>query len=278
MTDNQLIFRCFASGSSGNCFYLGTPKQGILIDAGISARTIQKHLRSMGLDYANIMGVLITHDHADHIRAVGTLGERVHLPIFASRLIHDGINRNYGVQEKLRTSHRYYNVGEEWELMGMKINTFPISHDSTQCVGYVIDYAGQRFVIATDCGETNAEMEAYIQTANHVVIEANHDEQMLLNGPYPTYLKQRILSPKGHQSNVTCGRLLAENYHEQMRNVFLCHLSHENNDPNVAMNTITEILLNEGIMPGADIFLTPLERLTPSPVYVLNENICKSNK
>ena len=278
MTDNQLIFRCFASGSSGNCFYLGTPKQGILIDAGISARTIQKHLRSMGLDYANIMGVLITHDHADHIRAVGTLGERVHLPIFASRLIHDGINRTYGVQEKLRTSQRYYNVGEEWELMGMKINTFPISHDSTQCVGYVIDYAGQRFVIATDCGETNAEMEAYIQTANHVVIEANHDEQMLLNGPYPTYLKQRILSPKGHQSNVTCGRLLAENYHEQMRNVFLCHLSHENNDPNVAMNTITEILLNEGIMPGADIFLTPLERLTPSPVYVLNENICKSNK
>ena len=278
MTDNPLIFRCLASGSSGNCFYLGTNRQGILIDAGISARTIQKHLRQMGLDYANIMGVLITHDHADHIRAVGTLGERVHLPIYASRLIHDGINRNYGVQEKLRTSQRYYNVGEEWELMGMKINTFAVSHDSTQCVGYVIDYQGQRFMIATDCGEPNAEMEAYIRTANHIVIEANHDEQMLLNGPYPTYLKQRILSPKGHQSNVTCGRLLAENYHEQMRNVFLCHLSHENNDPNVAMNTITEILLNEGIMPGADIFLTPLERLTPSPVYVLNENICKSNK
>ena len=278
MIENQLIFRCLASGSSGNCFYLGTHKQGILIDAGISARTIQKHLRSMGLDYANIIGVLITHDHADHIRAVGTLGERVHLPIFASRLIHEGINRNYGVQEKLRTSQRYYNLGEEWELMGMKINTFVVSHDSTQCVGYVIDYQGQRFMIATDCGEPNAEMEAYIRTANHIVIEANHDEQMLLNGPYPTYLKQRILSPKGHQSNGPCGRLLADNYHEQMRNVFLCHLSHENNDPKVAMNTITEILLEEGIMPGADIFLTPLERLTPSPVYVLNENICKSTK
>lgn len=275
MIENQLIFRCLASGSSGNCFYLGNHKQGILIDAGISARTIQKHLRSMGLDYANIMGVLITHDHADHIRAVGTLGERVHLPIFASRLIHEGINRNYGVQEKLRTSQRYYNVGEEWELMGMKINTFAVSHDSTQCVGYVIDYQGQRFMIATDCGEPNAEMEAYIRTANHIVIEANHDEQMLLNGPYPTYLKQRILSPKGHQSNGICGKLLADNYHEQMRNVFLCHLSHENNDPKVAMNTITEILLEEGIMPGADIFLTPLERLTPSPVYVLNENLCK---
>lgn len=278
MIDNQLIFRCFASGSSGNCFYLGTNKQGILIDAGISARTIQKHLRNMGLDYANIMGVLITHDHADHIRAVGTLGERVHLPIYASRLIHEGINRNYGVQEKLRTSQRYYEVGIEWELMGMKINSFSVSHDSTQCVGYVIDYQDERFMIATDCGEPNATMEAYIKTANHIVIEANHDEQMLLNGPYPTYLKQRILSPKGHQSNVTCGRLLAANYHEQMRNIFLCHLSHENNDPSIAMDTITDILLNEGIMPGADIYLTPLERLNPSPIYILNRNLCKSTK
>ena len=278
MIDNQLIFRCFASGSSGNCFYLGTTKQGILIDAGISARTIQKHLRSMGLDYANIMGVLITHDHADHIRAVGTLGERIHLPIYASRLIHEGINKNYGVQEKLRTSQRYYEVGVEWELMGMKINSFAVSHDSTQCVGYVIDFQDQRFVIVTDCGEPNAEMEAYLETANHIVIEANHDEQMLLNGPYPTYLKQRILSPKGHQSNVTCGNLLAENYHDHMRNVFLCHLSHENNDPNVAMETITEILLSNGIMPGADLFITPLERLNPSPIYLLNEELCKSTK
>ena len=278
MPDSQLIFRCLASGSSGNCFYLGTSQRGILIDAGISARTIQKHLRSMGLDYANIMGVLITHDHADHIRAVGTLGERVHLPIYASRQIHEGINRNYGVQEKLRTSQRYYEVGVEWELIGMKINTFAVSHDSTQCVGYVIDFQGQRFMIATDCGEPNAEMEKYIRSANHIVIEANHDEQMLLNGPYPTYLKQRILSPKGHQSNTTCGRLLAENYHDQMRNVFLCHLSHENNDPTVAMDTITEILLNAGIMPGADIFLTPLERLSPSPVYILDKNLCKSTK
>ena len=232
----------------------------------------------MGLDYANIMGVLITHDHADHIRAVGTLGERVHLPIYASKLIHEGINRNYGVQEKLRTSQRYYEVGEEWELMGMKINTFPLSHDSTQCVGYVIDFLEQRFLIVTDCGTPSQQMEEYIRTANHIVIEANHDEQMLLNGPYPTYLKQRILSAKGHQSNTTCGTLLAENYHTDIRNVFLCHLSHENNEPKLAMDTITEILLDAGIMPGADFFLTPLERLTPSPVYILNENMCKLDK
>ena len=227
----------------------------------------------MGLDYANIMGVLITHDHADHIRAVGTLGERVHLPIYSTRDIHHGIDRNYGVREKLRTSQRYFEKGVEWELNGMKINTFGISHDSTECVGYVIDYLGQRFVIATDCGQPDATMEEYLTTANHVVIEANHDEQLLLNGPYPTYLKERILSPKGHQSNVTCGRLLAKNWHPEMRNIFLCHLSHENNDPNVAMDTIKDILLEEGIMPGEDVFITPLTRLTPSPAYTLNNQI-----
>ena len=227
----------------------------------------------MGLDYANIMGVLITHDHADHIRAVGTLGERVHLPIYSTRAIHDGIDRNYGVREKLRTSQRYIEKGVEWELNGMKINTFGISHDSTECIGYVIDFLGQRFMIATDCGQPNLTMESYINSANHIVIESNHDESLLLNGPYPTYLKERILSPKGHQSNTTCGTLLAKNWHNDMRNVFLCHLSHENNDPSVAIETIKEILLDEGIMPGEDLFLTPLERLKPSPIYILDEHI-----
>ena len=155
----------------------------------------------------------------------------------------------------------------------MKINTFGISHDSTECIGYVIDFLGQRFMIATDCGQPNLTMESYINSANHIVIESNHDESLLLNGPYPTYLKERILSPKGHQSNTTCGTLLAKNWHNDMRNIFLCHLSHENNDPSVAIETIKEILLDEGIMPGEDLFLTPLERLKPSPIYILDEHI-----
>ena len=277
MEGNELIFRCFASGSSGNCYYLGTRQQGILIDAGISARSIQKYLREMGLDFPNIMGVLITHDHADHIRAVGTLGERVHLPIYSTALIHEGIDRNYGVREKLRTSRRYFEKGKEWELFGMKINTFNVEHDSTECVGYSIDYLGQRFVIMTDCGSVNEEMEAYIRTANHLVIEANHDEHMLLNGPYPTYLKERILSPRGHQSNDTCGELLERNWHPDLRNVWLCHLSLENNDPHLAYDTVASYLEELDILPGTDIFLKPLERTTPSPVYVLNDKIISQN-
>ena len=275
MAEKEFIFRCFASGSSGNCYYLGTLERGILIDAGISARLIQKHLRSMGLDFENIMGVLVTHDHADHIRAVGTWGERVHLPIYATQLIHEGIDRNYGVREKLKTSRRYFEKEQEWTLFDLTINTFTINHDSTECVGYVIDYNDQRFMIATDCGEPNEQMEAYIRTANHLVIEANHDEHMLLNGPYPTYLKERILSPRGHQSNVTCGELIARNYHEGLRNIWLCHLSLENNDPQVAYNTVADRLRDAGIVPGEDVYLKALERTTPRRIYRLGNTILK---
>lgn len=269
MDEQEVIFRCFASGSSGNCYYLGTRRSGILIDAGISARLIHKYLKDMGLDFKNILGVLITHDHADHIRAVGTLGERVHLPIYSTQLIHEGIDRNYGVREKLRTSRHYFQKGEEWHLGEMQINTFGISHDSTDCVGYIIDIQAQRFVIVTDCGSPNPEMEAAVRSANHLVIEANHDEHLLLNGPYPTYLKERILSPRGHQSNVTCADVLARNYHPGLRNIWLCHLSQENNDPDVAYRTIADALRLAGAELGQDVRLTVLERTNPSEIYTL---------
>ena len=243
---------------------------------GISARTIQKYLRDMGLDFNNIMGVLITHDHADHIRAVGTIGERIKIPIYTTAAIHEGIDRNYGVREKLRTSRRYFEKGVEWELAGMKINTFGIEHDSTDCLGYCIDYQGQRFVLMTDCGSVNEEMEEYIRTANHLVIEANHDEQMLLNGPYPTYLKERILSPRGHQSNDVCGALIERNWHPELRNVWLCHLSLGNNDPELAYDTVASYLEEIEIEPGKDIFLKALERTTPSPVYELNDKMIEN--
>jgi phosphoribosyl 1,2-cyclic phosphodiesterase len=125
----------------------------------------------------------------------------------------------------------------------------------------------------TDCGSVNEEMEHYISTANHLVIEANHDEHLLLNGPYPTYLKQRILSPRGHQSNDTCGQLLVRNYHEGLRNVWLCHLSQENNDPIVAFETVRAHLEQIGVVPGKNIFLKILARTTAGKAYTLNEQI-----
>lgn len=269
MAASQYIFRSLQSGSSGNCYYLGTRNKGLLIDAGISAREIEKDLREMGLNWSNIMGVLITHDHADHIRAVGQIGERFHVPIYATPEVHGGIDRNYGVHLKLRTSRKFFKKGEPFELCGMTINTFGISHDSTDCMGYVIDFDNQRFVIATDVGCVNDELENYVRTANHLVIEANHDEMMLLNGPYPTYLKERILSTRGHMSNHTCGRVLADNFHTGLRNIWLCHLSQENNDPELAYNTVYDYLTSIGVEVGEETTLTALPRKEPIPAVEL---------
>ena len=273
MAEKHLIFRSLGSGSSGNCYYFGTEEQGILIDAGISARYIHNGLRDMGLDFSQIMGVLITHDHADHIRSVGRLGEHLHIPVYTTSAIHAGIDRNYGVTLKLKTAKKYFDKGVPFDLFGMKINTFGISHDSTDCLGYTIDYMGDRFVLITDCGTPNEQIEEAIRTANHLVIEANHDEQMLLNGPYPTYLKERILSDRGHQSNDTCGELLARNFHDGLRHIFLCHLSHENNDPEVATNTVTQYLESVGAILGdgtnGTVLLRALDRTAPSPVFIL---------
>ena len=270
MQDQQLLFFCFGSGSSGNSYFLGTQRSGILIDAGVSARTIHRHLRALRLDFSNILGVFVTHDHADHIRSVGTLGERAHIPIYATSLIHEGIDRNYGLREKLRTSRRYFEKGETFSFHDMEISTFGIRHDSTDCLGYKIRTCGQCFVLVTDCGEPNPEVEQAIRESNHLVIEANHDEHMLLNGSYPIYLKQRILSPTGHQSNQTCAKLIADNYHPGLRNIFLCHLSQENNDPGLAYQTISEELLKRGAEAGKDFFLTPLHRIRSGPVFTLD--------
>lgn len=270
-----LVFRSLASGSSGNSYYIGTRYRGILIDAGIAARTIQHDLREMGLDFQNIMAVIVTHDHADHIRAVGTLGEKVHLPIYTTPQIHEGIDRNYGVREKLRTSRRYIEKNKTFDVGGIKITALSVSHDSTDCLSYVVDFLGQRFMLVTDCGTPSTELEEYMMTTNHLVIEANHDEHMLLNGPYPTYLKQRILSPLGHQSNATCGQVLQRVYNKGLRNIWLCHLSPENNTPQVAYDTVAQALLDIGVVPGEDVFLRSLDRLDPSPVYHLTDEIIK---
>ncbi|HCS88383.1 MAG TPA: MBL fold metallo-hydrolase, partial [Bacteroidales bacterium] len=194
-----------------------------------------------------------------------------HIPIYATPEIHEGINRNYGVKEKLHTCCKYFTKGVPFSLGDMQINTFGVSHDSTDCVGYVIDVAGQRFIMATDVGKVDDVFCRYIETANHLVIEANHDEQMLLNGPYPSYLKSRILSDTGHSSNKTCGETLAKHYHPELKNIFLCHLSHENNDPELAYATVKDYLKQAGIQVGKDVNLVALQRLTPSPVYNLTK-------
>lgn len=265
---DKLRFQSFGSGSSGNCYYIGNASNGLLIDAGIGVRTIRKCLRNLGLDFENIWGVFVTHDHADHIKAVGPIGEKYHVPIYSTRNVHEGIQRSYAVTEKLYSSKKYIEKGETIQVGEFKITAFPVSHDATDNVGYTIEYKEKRFTFATDLGYIGEEVSKQLELANYMVLEANYDVQMLRQGPYPIHLQNRIASETGHLSNDQAAFFLAEKYNDQMQHVFLCHLSRENNLPEIAYTTVQNQLDEKKIVVGKDIELVTLDRSNPSELYI----------
>lgn len=256
----MLRFLSLASGSSGNCYYLGTNESGILIDAGIPVRSIKKGLKEHNIAFEKIMAVLITHDHADHIRSVGTLGEKYAIPVYTTSVIHDGINRNYSVTEKIYSAKRTIFKNTPFELCGIKITAFEVPHDGTDNVGYFLQYGNIKFAFATDLGHISKSVHDYLIQANYLIIEANYDEEMLRSGSYPYHLKERIRSANGHLSNRVAGEWLAANYHSGMKHIFLCHLSKDNNHPELAYKTIELHLRSKGVKVGEDLQLTSLRR------------------
>lgn len=258
-----------ASGSSGNCYYLGYGDNGILVDAGIGIRTIKKHLKDAGIPIDSILAVFVTHDHADHIKAVGHLGEKLHIPIYTTTRIHEGINKSYCMTEKLHSSVRYLEKEEPMQLNDFRITSFEVPHDGVDNVGYCIEINNRIFSFATDLGEITPVAAKYICKANYLILEANYDEEMLKMGPYPVYLKQRINGKNGHLSNLAAADFLAENITEGLQYIWLCHLSKDNNHPELAYKTVEWKLKNKGIIVGKDVQLLALKRSTPSELYIL---------
>ncbi|MDR3261165.1 MAG: MBL fold metallo-hydrolase [Tannerella sp.] len=265
----KLLFLSLASGSSGNCYYLGTSEYGILIDAGISIRTIRNTVKENGIDFEKIMAVLITHDHADHIKTVGCLGEKYHIPIYATEKVHDGIDRSRYVEETLQQSRRTIEKEKPFLIRDLRIEAFEVSHDSSDNVGYQIEYGDCRFAIATDVGHITDTVSRYLCRANHLVLETNYDEEMLRSGNYPGFLKERVSSKTGHLSNREAADFLATHYTPRLKNIWLCHLSRENNHPELAYKTVDIRMAQEGIRVGKDVALNVLKRMTPSELFEL---------
>ena len=266
----MLRFISFGSGSSGNCYYLFTETDGLIIDIGVGLRTLKKQFTDYGLSLGSVCYVLITHDHADHIKSVGSLSHEYRLPVYATRMVHQGIDRNYCVARKLNPADkRFVTAGEPLQLGDFHITPFAVPHDASENLGYMVEAQGVKFCIMTDAGCVTDEMKPFISQANYLVIEANHDEEMLHNGPYPKYLKDRILGNNGHLSNTACAAALAENMTPELRQVWLCHLSEENNHPELARKTIESYLRQYGIIAGVDFQLDILKRNTPTGIFDL---------
>jgi len=274
----KLQFISLASGSSGNCYYLGVSGMaegsdyGILIDGGIAVRTIRQDLRNVGIPFERVSAVFVTHDHADHIKALGTLGERCNLPIYATRETHIGINRNYVSTQKLISSMHYVEKDTPVRFRDFTLTPFEVPHDANDTVGYCIEILGRTFVFATDVGHITETASAYIDRANYLIIEANYDPDMLQRGAYPPHLKRRITGPKGHLSNGETADYLAEHLAPHTSHVWLCHLSAENNHPDLAYKTVEWRLRERGIIAGKDFHLATLKRTIPSDLFEVEIN------
>ena len=266
----MLKFISFGSGSSGNCYYLFTPNDGLLIDMGVGIRVLKKSFKEYGLSLDKVHHILITHDHADHIKSVGSFSAGFKVKVYATHRVHEGINHNYCVTTKLNPERVcYVEKGETFQVGDFTVTPFGVPHDSNDNVGYQIKCGDVVFCLMTDVGHVTDEMLEYISSANYLVMEANHDPEMLRNGPYPDYLKQRISGPNGHLSNGEATKAIAEHMTEKLHHVWLCHLSEENNHPELARKTVDQILRSYGIVPGKDLQLDVLKRKNPSEIFEL---------
>jgi phosphoribosyl 1,2-cyclic phosphodiesterase len=265
---DKLRFQSFGSGSSGNCYYIGNSDYGFLIDAGIGSRNVRKYLKNIGINYENILGVFITHDHLDHIRSLEALERKLNLPVLSTKKILNAIDENYYRESNANSpTRRIIEKNETICIRDFSFTAFHVSHDATDNVGYTVEYREKKFTFATDLGCIGEEASLHLAEADYLVLEANYDEQMLRNGAYPEYLKRRISSSTGHLSNDQTGLFLSENFNNKIKNIFLCHLSKENNSRELALNTVGKYLENKNISVGVDVKLEALERLYPSDLY-----------
>lgn len=232
-----------ASGSGGNCTLLCDGDTSLLIDAGISTKRITAALTGLGKSPRELSGILITHEHSDHVCGLKTFIKHYDIPIFAPRTVANHLRWSIAGVEDFITELK---VGAERFIDGLSVLPFHTPHDTPESVGYRIS-GGRVFGFCTDCGHLTNEVLDCMRGVDAALIEANHDVDMLKAGPYPLPLKRRILSDNGHLSNECCGVLATELYKSGTRRLILGHLSRENNTPSLARKIVSDALCLEGV-------------------------------
>lgn len=241
----------FGSGSSGNSCYIGTKHGGILVDAGVKADFVELTLKSCGVKMENVKGILLTHDHSDHVKYAYTLlRAHKHMRLFCTNRVLNGLLRRHGISRRIKDYHIPIFKEIPFKIAGMEITAFDVPHDGTDNMGFSINYDTRNFVIATDLGAITERADYYMSRANYLVIEANYDLPMLLTGPYPEYLKARIRTERGHMDNEETAKFLKRIWSKDLKYVFLCHLSKDNNTPGYALKAVRDALAEAGAKTG----------------------------
>ncbi|MDO5301465.1 MAG: MBL fold metallo-hydrolase [Tissierellia bacterium] len=260
-------FCALASGSSGNCQYIETDEARILVDAGLSGRAIERNLRQIQVEPSTLDAIFVTHEHTDHVQGVGVLARRYGLEVFA------GAKTWMGMEAKVQPiDGAKRNVFVNYQPFRYRdLNVLPITtfHDCQEGSGFVFESRGKKLSVLTDTGWVNGQMLQAMENSQLYYLESNHDLEMLKNGPYPRHLKERILSTRGHLSNVNAAEVLAQLLKKKQERVILAHLSGENNLPLLAARTIREHLNSERIIDGVDFIMDVAKPKLPSKTIAL---------
>lgn len=233
-------FSVLASGSKGNITYITSCSAKILIDAGITASTIEKNLLELDVNPSEIDGILLTHTHSDHINGLKVFIKKYHTKVYLSEKMYNELSQqinliNYEIIDK------FVNIKD------IDVDVFKTSHDADDSNGYILSSNGKSIVYITDTGYINRKNHSKLKDKTAYIIESNHDVEMLMNGKYPYYLKQRILGDRGHLSNKSSSEYLSNFIGNDTKEIVLIHLSEENNDPDVALKTLKDTFLEKNI-------------------------------
>lgn len=242
-----------ASGSSGNCICVGSDNCHVLIDAGISGKRIEQGLNSIDLKTSDMQGILITHEHIDHISGVGVLARKYGIPMYATEGTIDAVLNTKSVGKIDESLFQCITPGVDFVIGDLTIEPIHISHDAADPVAYKVKQEGKSAAVMTDLGTYDDNIVEKLKNLDVLLLEANHDVRMLQAGSYPYQLKRRILGDRGHLSNELSGQLLSELLHDDFKAIFLGHLSKENNYPELAYETVRlEVTLGDNPYKGED--------------------------
>ena len=267
---SKLRFMSFSSGSSGNCYYFGDDEKSILIDAGVSYKRLKQCFEKEHLSFDTVKGVLVTHNHMDHIKSLTKYCQKLQKPVWSSEMIHSALAHHTYTAQTI-AAYRKVLVPEEWnDVGGIKVKFFIVPHDAIQTVGYFIDFDGFKIMLVTDCGRVVDDVIKYAQLADTVIIESNYDMDMLMSGPYTYDLKMRIVQGCGHISNDECAAAVCRFWHPELRHIFLCHLSENNNNHDLAYQATADALKHLGVTPNQTSVVC-LPRRFPSEMFTLTE-------
>lgn len=257
------------SGSSGNCLFVSDENTGILIDAGVSGRRIEDALSKIGERCEDISGILVTHEHSDHISGVGILSRRYGIPVYANELTWRAIDGQKLMGKLPFQSRRIISADADFNVGTLLVRAYSIPHDAADPVAYTVSSGGHKISVATDIGHVTEYIKSNLFGSELVLIESNHDVEMLKVGSYPYPLKRRILGDFGHLSNEAAAALICELAARGTKKFILGHLSKENNYPGLAYETVNSDLLINGFKSGLDVFVSVAARDHVGDVVVL---------